>query len=82
MTKMWNKTTGTVFLKSIDNNVVPNFRSFYPGVSMIGKHFKLRTSNHMQTNRHYTICNVMRPSLYEPLIDCLTLGDSRELLSE
>lgn len=64
MTYMWNKTTGTVFLKSIDNYPVVNFKSFYPGFDMLGKHFKLRCVSDKKLNRHYTICNVMRPTYY------------------
>ena len=33
-------------------------------------------------NRHYTICNVMRRSFYEPLVDCLSTGNSRDLISD
>lgn len=35
-----------------------------------------------EVNRHYTICNVMRHSFYEPLVDCLTTGDSRDKIEE
>lgn len=44
LTHMWNSTTGTIFLKSKDKAVVPNFKGFFPGLDMIGKHFKIRSS--------------------------------------
>jgi hypothetical protein len=97
---MWNATTGTVYLKASENVKVANFRSFFPGLEMIGKHFKVRAFNTVDVdavtgkqkfsvfykrpdvNRHYTICNVMRKSFYEPLVDCLQTGNSRELISK
>lgn len=49
-TEMHNSTTGKIYLKKvqqeffIENNnklvVLPNFKHFFPGVEMIGKHFK------------------------------------------
>jgi len=38
--------------------------------------------NAKDVNRHYTICNVMRRSFYEPLLDCLNTGYSRERIEE
>ena len=76
MTYMWNKTTGTVFLKSIDNYPVVNFKSFYPGFDMLGKHFKLRCVSDKKLNRHYTICNVMRPTYYQALVRSLKENDN------
>jgi len=38
--------------------------------------------NSKDVNRHYTICNVMRRSFYEPLLDCLNTGYSRERIEE
>ena len=38
--------------------------------------------NARDVNRHYTICNVMRHSFYEPLLDCLKTGFSREKIEE
>jgi len=45
MTEMWNATTGTVYLKASEQVKVANFRSFFPGLEMIGKHFKVRAFN-------------------------------------
>lgn len=51
-TEMHNSTTGTIYLKKIQQEsfienknklvVVPNFKHFFPGVEMIGKYFKIR----------------------------------------
>jgi hypothetical protein len=100
MTEMWNTTTGTVYLRAFESVKIGNFRSFFPGLEMIGKHFKVKSCNTVSVdavtgklrwelyetgrdvNRHYTICNVMRRSFYEPLLDCLTTGNSRELIDE
>ena len=45
MTEMWNNTTGTVYLKATEQVKIANFRSFFPGLEMIGKHFKVRAFN-------------------------------------
>lgn len=76
MTHMWNSSTGTVFLKSADNAPVLNFKSFYPGFDMLGKHFKIRCNQNKNLNRHYTICNVMRPTYYKSLVKSLNENDN------
>jgi len=52
---------------------------------MLGKHFKIRGSSNSNLNRHYTICNVMRPKYYNSLVESLKNGDtsyfSREILN-
>lgn len=76
MTFMWNSSTGTIFLKSIENYPVANFKSFYPGFDMLGKHFKIRCISNKKLNRHYTICNVMRPTYYNSLVKSLRENDN------
>ena len=89
MTEMWNESTGTVYLKAFNPEKVAVFRSLFPGLDYIGKHFKVRAFNNLKfdasnsklnyevmekkhdVERHYTICNVMRRSFYDPLVDCL-----------
>lgn len=78
MTHMWNKTTGTIYLKSIDNVPIINFKSFYPGFDTLGKHFKIRSTQNSKLNRHYTICNVMRPTYYRALVKSLKEGNDSE----
>jgi hypothetical protein len=78
MTHMWNSTTGTIYLKSTDGAPVQNFKSFYPGFDMLGKHFKLRSTSNQKLNRHYTICNVMRPTYYQALVKSLRNGDDSD----
>lgn len=63
-THMWNESTGTIFLEQKDKKPHESFKSFYPGVSMIGKHFKLRSLFNKDVHRHYTLCNTMRPQMY------------------
>ena len=47
MTEMWNESTGTVYLKTFNQMKVANFRSFFPGLEFIGKHFKVRAFNNL-----------------------------------
>jgi hypothetical protein len=46
-TEMWNTSTGTVYLRCSERVKVANFRSYFPGLEMIGKHFKVRCFNNM-----------------------------------
>ena len=68
-------------MESIDGKEVPNFRSFYPGLSMLGKHFTIRTLTGTKPNRHYTICNVMEPSVYSELNNMLSVSIEKQLNS-
>lgn len=71
-TKMLNSSTGTIFLENKLKHAVPNFRNFYKGFKMMGKHFKIRSSLNRNVHRHYTICNTMQPAMYTELVECLT----------
>ena len=64
-----------IHLQSKDKQVVPNFKHFYSGLSMLGKHFLVRTVDKDRTARHYTICNVLRPKVYDELIRLLRTDD-------
>jgi len=72
LTTAVNLTTNAFFLKSRDGRTVPNFRRFFPGTKMLGKHFTIRTLTGLKPTRHYTICNVMQPKVYSQLVNMLT----------
>lgn len=55
-------------LAACDGQVVPNFKRFYPGLSMLGKHFTVKSLASNKPTRHYTICNVMQPDAYQNLL--------------
>lgn len=38
---------------------------------MLGKHFTVRTLTGVKPTRHYTVCNVMAPSVYQELVRLL-----------
>lgn len=38
---------------------------------MLGKHFRVESSFKPTFSRHYTVCNVMQPKLYQGLIEAL-----------
>jgi predicted ferric reductase len=42
---------------------------------MLGKHFLIRSLDQDKTARQYTICNVMRPEIYEELLRLLRVED-------
>jgi hypothetical protein len=50
---------------------VPNFKRFYPGQTMFGKHFTIRAMTGSKPTRHYTICNSMQPDVYQKLVSSL-----------
>lgn len=59
------------FMKTTGKGPVPNFKRFFPGLSMIGKHFTIKLisrRDEVKPCRHYTICNVMQQDVYDKLI--------------
>jgi hypothetical protein len=42
---------------------------------MLGKHFLVRSLDKDRTARQYTICNVLRPKVYDELIRLLRTDD-------
>jgi hypothetical protein len=71
MTAEVNPSTNAFFLASQENKVVPNFKRFFRGLNMLGKHFTVRTLEGDRPTRHYTICNVMNPPIYKELVRLL-----------
>lgn len=68
---------GTKFFKlsSKDKSIMPNVKSFYPGLDTLGKHFTVKwMQSHGRAKRHYTICNVMRPEVYNAVVKHLKAG--------
>lgn len=66
-----NPTTSAFFLAAEGGQPVPNFKRFYRGLNMLGKHFTVRTLTGAKPTRHYTVCNVMAPKVYKELIGLL-----------
>jgi len=67
---MHNSTTGTVFFELTDKKA-KGLKTFYKGLTMNGKHFKIRSLLNKDVHRHYTISNTMDPKVYNPLVECL-----------
>jgi hypothetical protein len=40
----------------------------YRGFEMLGKHYKIRSLLNPNVHRHYTICNCMKPDVYNRLV--------------
>ena len=73
-----NSTTKTIVFESVNGQNVPNWRDYQMDMSFIGKHFLVRNLNGGdKVARHYTICNAMRPDVYNAYISALKpQGDS------
>lgn len=69
-----NETTAVLELHSIDGKPIPNFRRFFAGTAMLGKHFTVKGITGNRTTRHYTICNVMEPNVYAELVKHLKVN--------
>ena len=78
---MLNRTTKVLYLQEATGKIVPNFKPFYPGLSMLGKHFLVRVLTGTKPARHYTVCNVMRPKVYQALVRALNEGSAGNLVS-
>jgi hypothetical protein len=46
----------------------PSFRRFYPGLSMLGRHFNVKKLHFDCCTRQYTICNAMAPAVCEEIL--------------
>lgn len=58
-----------VYLQAADKTV---FRSFYPeNQRYFGKHFRVTWGADLSKSRHYTVCNVMEPRLYNAYVRAL-----------
>lgn len=57
-----NKNTSTLFFKA--EQITRNFKFYHPGTDVIGKHYKVRSVEHPNLFRHYTVCNAMHPKAY------------------
>jgi len=56
--------------------IVPNFKRFYPELSYIGRHFVVYHAVTPRIKRQYTICNAMIPEIYDKLLD---LAETQEV---
>jgi len=72
-----NSSTSTIILRNTSNLPVPGFKSYFPGINTIGKHFLVRSLHNKRVHRHYTIANSMRPDFYGALLNSLN-GSGRK----
>lgn len=65
-----NPRTKVIVLENIDEGVkVPNFKTFYKDLEFLTKHFLIRSLDGSNSvARHYTICNAMRPDIYDAYV--------------
>jgi hypothetical protein len=55
----------------MSGEATPSFRSHYDDFRMVGKHFRVRWEGNINISRHYTVCNVMEPSIYRAYLESL-----------
>lgn len=62
-----NPRTKVIVLENINEGArVPNFKTFYKDLEYLTKHFLIRSLDGSDSvARHYTICNAMRPDIYD-----------------
>lgn len=62
-----NPRTKVIVLENIEAGAkVPNFKAFYKDLEYLTKHFLIRSLDGSDSvARHYTICNAMRPDIYD-----------------
>jgi len=66
-----SKDTRTFALASEDGTALASVHDFYRDLKTFGKHFRVRSLDNPDVYRHYTICNVMNPPMYDEIIRCL-----------
>lgn len=57
---------------------VRDFKSYYPGVNMIAKHFLVMDGRNQKVKRHYTISNAMIPAVYSEYLRVLKTGNGSD----
>ena len=68
-----NPRTDVVTLENVNEETVPNFKAYYENLTYLTKHFLIRSLEGPRNSvaRHYTICNAMRPDVYNAYIKAL-----------
>ena len=64
----------TFTLESVSGESIPHVKAFYSELHTLGKHYLVRSTENMNKFRHYTICNVMAPKIYDEFVRCLKSG--------
>lgn len=64
-----SKSTRTVFLNAINKSKkYPQVKRYYNDLSILGKHYLVRSLGNARIFRHYTIANCMVPDVYQELV--------------
>lgn len=68
-----NRDVKTIVLESVEKKGnVTNFKSYFNNWEYLGQHFLVRSGTGISSiTRHYTICNAMRPDIYQAYISAL-----------
>jgi hypothetical protein len=66
-----NKLTRSFVLETLDQKTRKNYKSYYPGLKHLTRHFWIRNMRNPQAVRHYTTCNAMAPKFYNELLRVL-----------
>jgi hypothetical protein len=66
-----NKLTRSFVLETLDRKPRKNYKSYYPGLKHLTKHFWIRNMSQPEVIRHYTTCNAMAPRFYSELVRVL-----------
>lgn len=73
LTQSINTTTKLIVFENCenDNEGVVNFKTHYPNNNFLANHFLITDLKRNNIARHYTICNTMRPHIYQAYIKAL-----------
>ena len=67
-----NDTTKIIVFQSSNKRNVTNWKQYFRDLSFLGKHYLVRNlDSGVSVARHYTICNAMRPDIYNAYINSL-----------
>ena len=66
-----NNLTRSFVLETLDRLPRKNYKTYYPGMKHLTRHFWIRNMNNPKVIRHYTTCNAMAPRFYNELIRLL-----------
>ena len=66
-----NRLTRSFVLETLDRKPRLNYKSYYPGLKNLTRHFWIRNMNNPTVIRHYTTSNAMAPKFYSELVRVL-----------
>ena len=71
-------TQGSICCETNDQLKVPAFKKFYPGLTILGQHFKVWNKNSKSSIQYHSVCTAMSEDLQSEILNCLKANSGLE----